>query len=141
MTGRVARNVIVIEFVLALALAIVVAFVAYAKETISASDLRGLVLQLFSTFSVHLAVILGGIFASTSRSRQAQVGSAGWVAIVTALLWNGILLGRQGLFLAAVFDPGRADSMEELVTFLQTFAEPSSFLVTGALAFFFTKTA
>jgi hypothetical protein len=133
------RAGVVAVFLVGLMVAIVIVFFAFARGTISSDDFTSLTVGLLSTYSVHLVVILAGIFATWSRRASAAAAIPGTVAIVVSLLWNTLIVGRLALFGLAVLDPTKSDSVADVDTFLQTIAEPSSFLVVGPLAFFFTK--
>jgi len=97
-------------------------------------DLQSLVLKILAIYSVHLTVILGGIFAQPKGPLEDPPASLAWTAITLALLWNVLLIGRSIFFSMAT-----QDSVPELIKYLEGVSSSSSFLVTGALAFFFTK--
>jgi hypothetical protein len=54
-------------------------------------------------------------------------------------IWNLLLFWRCISFGAAAFNPNSEDNIEHLSSYLQSISSASSFLVTGALAFFFAK--
>lgn len=97
-------------------------------------DLQSLVLKVLAIYSVHLTVVLGGIFAQPSGSLEDPPSSLAWTAIALALLWNVLLIWRSVSFALAP-----RDSVTDLMKYLEGVASASSFLVTGTLAFFFTK--
>jgi hypothetical protein len=97
-------------------------------------ELQSLVLKLLAIYSIHLSVILGGIFAQPSGPLEDPPLSLAWTAIVLAVLWNILLMWRSLSFSMAT-----KDSVGDLIKYLEGIASSSSFLVTGALAFFFTK--
>jgi len=119
-------------FVLCLA-AQLIAFFA-AGHRMWPEELQSLVLKLLAVYSVHLTVILGGIFAQPRGPLEDPPSDIAWTAIALALMWNGLLIWRSLSFSVA-----DQDSVVDLTKYLDNIASASSFLVTGALAFFFTK--
>jgi hypothetical protein len=97
-------------------------------------ELPQAIARLMSLYSIHLAVVLGGIFAR-SRERLPRVSSAlAWTAIALVALWNAMLVARTISF--AVAD---ADSIGDLLKYWDIVGSSSSFLVVGVLAFVFTR--
>jgi len=135
------RNVLGLTFIVGLTLAICAVLIAYGRETISAKDLRVLLVLVLTTYGIHIGVILGGYFGSGKSVPSGNAGFAGGLAIVLAILWNLLVLTRLGLFVLAVFDPTRTDDVSDLSTYIENVAIASSFLVTGALSFFFARRA
>ena len=99
-------------------------------------DLQSLIIKLLAVYSVHLGVIAGGAFAQEKARppRTSTVASA--AALLMALVWNLLLVGRSLSFAFA-----RQDSAADLIKYLETVSDYGSFLVVGALAFFFTTSA
>lgn len=97
-------------------------------------DQQALVLKIIAVYSLHLSVILGGIFAQPKGRLEDPPDALAWTAIALAILWNALLIWRSITFVAA-----KQDSVQDLVRYLDGVSSASSFLVTGALAFFFTK--
>jgi len=58
-------------------------------------ELQSLVLTILSIYSVHLTVILGGIFAQPKGPLEDPPASLPWTAVVLALLWNVLLIWRS----------------------------------------------
>jgi hypothetical protein len=103
-------------------LAQLIAFLSVASK-MWPEDLQALILKIVAVYSVHLTVILGGIFAQPKGSLEAPPASLAWTAVALAVLWN---VATQ-------------DSAAELIKYIDGVGSSTSFLVTGALAFFFTK--
>jgi hypothetical protein len=97
-------------------------------------ELQSLVLKILAIYSVQLSVILGGIFARPGGSVEDPSPSLSWTAILLAVLWNALLMWRSIAFSAAT-----KDSVTDLLKYLDGISSAGSFLVTGALAFFFAK--
>ena len=97
-------------------------------------DLQSLLLKLLAIYSVHITVILGGMFAQPSGRLEDPPSSLAWTAISLAVLWNALLIWRS-----LSFSMAPKDSVADLMKYLEGVASASSFLVTGTLAFFFTK--
>jgi hypothetical protein len=99
-------------------------------------DLQTLLLKLLAVYSVPLSVILGGIFGQSRKPLTNPSPAVAWTAIVLAVLWNLLLVWRSISFTLA-----SVDSVSDLVEYLDAIASAGTFLVAGALAFFFTKSA
>jgi hypothetical protein len=97
-------------------------------------DLQALIFKIVAVYSVHLTVILGGIFAQPKGPLEDPPAPLAWTAITLAVLWNVLLAWRSFAFSMA-----SQDSAPELIKYLDGVGSSTSFLVTGALAFFFTK--
>lgn len=100
---------------------------------IYAESLKDLLLKLFAVYSVHLSIVIGGMFAlkgptTTPAPRFARS------AIALALAWN--LLVSVRIILFAVVDE---DSVTSLTAYMDTVGASSAFLVSGLITFFFVK--
>ncbi len=117
-------------------LAIQLAAIIAVRQRMWPEDLEQLALKLLGMYSVHLGVILGCIFAqSHTRSRVVPQGVA-WTAILLSVFWNLLLLWRS-----ISFSMAEQDSVTDLVNYYEKIASHSSFLVAGAVAFFFSRSA
>lgn len=132
MTMNQARFGLLTIFILCLTVQLV-AFFAVARK-MWPEDLQSLVVKILAIYSVHLTVILGGIFAQPKGPLEDPPATLAWTAISLALLWNVLLMWRSVSFSLAT-----QDSTADLTKYLDSIASASSFLVTGALAFFFTR--
>lgn len=140
MTMTRARIVLIAMFVGSLAIQILAVIVTYSKGTIAYDDLTNLLVKLLVIYSVHLGVIFGAIFAQAGREKdKAPPSTAFSVAVILAAMWNLLLVWRSVSFGMAAYDPDSEDNVDQLSSYLQTISSAGSFLVTGALAFFFTK--
>lgn len=144
MTVTRARVVLVSLFLISLIVQAVAIIITYSEEAISNKDLSSLITKLLSVYAVHLAVIFGGIFAqqrnASQKGRSARVpGLAFWLAIVLAVIWNLLLVWRSVVFGMAAFDVSSEDNVGHLSNYMDTIASSGSFLVAGALTFFFSK--
>lgn len=140
MTVAWARVVLVAIFLIGLAVQLVAVMVAYSKNFIAYGDLTNLLTKLLAVYSVHLAVIFGGIFAQQQNDQQVLVTATPFrLAVALAVGWNLLLMWRSVMFGMAAFDPEKDDNVDRLSSYIENIASASSFLVTGALAFFFAK--
>jgi hypothetical protein len=137
------RTILTTAFVACLAIGLAIVLIAYAKGLISSGELGSLLTVLLGAYSVHLGVILGGVYGDDKPRGGFAAGLTGQIAVAVALLWNLILLGLLLIYAMAVFDPGHDDpsTTKDLIANLQLAATASSFLVAGALAFFFARSA
>jgi len=110
-----------------------VAFSAVSQK-VWPEEYQTLMLKVLAIYSVHLTVILGAIFAQARTHLKNPPAELAWIAILLALLWNLALTWRSISFSLA-----SQDSVRDLIKYLDSMSSASSFLVTGALAFFFTK--
>jgi len=140
MTVTRARVILVGIFLVSLVIQVGVVVATYVEGAIAAKDLSSLLPKLLAIYSVHLAVIFGGIFAQIRATKQVNVQPMPfWIATVVAALWNLLLLWRSVAFGVAGFNVNIEDSVSSFSTYLDDASKASSFLVVGALAFFFTK--
>ena len=140
MTTTRARVVLVGTFLVSLVIQVGVVVATYVEGAIASKDLTSLLLKLLAIYSVHLAVIFGGIFAQTQTTNHVNVPTVSfWIATVVAAIWNLLLLWRSIAFGVAGFNVNIEDSVLSFATYLDDVSKASSFLVVGALAFFFTK--
>jgi hypothetical protein len=95
-----------------------------------------LITQVLAIYSVHLAVILGGMFAVKKTGMPSATPLLSWSAIGLSLMWNALLLG--GTISFAVSNVWK---LHDIRNYLETVSRSSSFLVAGALAFFFASPA
>ncbi len=139
-----AQAILFVIFLASLVLQILIGILSYVERAIIGADLSTLTLKLLAIYSVPLAVILAGIFAKPSKKAGKAATATGsqmtaYSAIVLAAFWNVLLLARSLFFGYAVFNQAVDDNINQLVSFLDTTSTASSFLIAGALAFFFTK--
>jgi hypothetical protein len=135
-----ARVVLITVFLVGLAVQSGAIIFSYSETAIASGDLTNLLTKLLAVYSVHLAVIFGGIFAQQQEGKSPQVPAmALWVAVALAVIWNLLLAWRSITFALAATDPSRDDSVGRLMSYIETISSTSSFLVAGALSFFFTK--
>lgn len=129
-----ARAIIVSTFVGGLTLQLLVFMLTYLRGEISAKDIVILIAKLLSIYSVQMAVILGGIFGQHKSGGRVASSVTFRIAFVLSVLWNLLLLWRSVSFYFA-----ENDQATELVSYLDIVSGASSFLVAGALAYFFAK--
>jgi hypothetical protein len=131
-------------FLAALVVQMVVVALAFQANAITANDASALIVTLFTIYAVPLGVVFGGVFAKETYKRQRATTpvsskSVVWSAVVVSVLWNLTMTWRSLRFGYAVYHPAVNDNVDQLSYFLETISTTSSFLIAGALAFFFTR--
>lgn len=142
MTMNRARISLVTIFLISLVIQLTAVIFTYSRGAIAYADLATLLLKLMAIYSVHLGLIVGGIFAQYQdgkRRTQSAPTTAFWLAAILISIWNGLLLWRCLSFGVAALNPDSEDNVDNLSSYLQNISSASSFLVAGSLAFFFTK--
>jgi hypothetical protein len=129
-----ARVGIVAVFVLGLVIQAVFVILPFLRGYIDSDDVQALLLKLLDVYSVHLAVVFGGIFGQARSGRISVSRAAFWVAFILAVIWNLLLLWRSLSF--GLMSIGTVKDLKE---YLEAVASASSFLVAGSLAYFFSE--
>jgi hypothetical protein len=131
---RGARNALWVVFVASMLLE--VALVAWARLTskIYLDDLKSIMLALLAVYSVPLGIMSGGMFARSAGRDARDAGGPVGAAIILSLVWNLLLLGR-----VAVFALASSDDVDALRDWVTTISTGGSFLVAGALAYYFSS--
>ena len=106
----------------------------HVRNAMFPEEFQSVLIRLLSIYSAQLGVILGGIFAQSGRSAENPPAGVAATALALALLWNVLLAWRT-----IDFSIAGQDSPSDLMKYLDSIAASSSFLVAGALAFFFGK--
>jgi len=97
-------------------------------------EFQAVLLRILGIYSAQLGLVLGGIFAQPKPRLSNPPAGLAWVALGLVLFWN-VLLGWRTI----AFSIAEQDSTSDLMKYLDSIAASSSFLVAGALAFFFGK--
>ena len=139
-----ARTWLVWTFIIGLSIQCLAVIAAFTSRAISTADLIDLLKRLLSIYSIHFAVILGSVFGksgavSKAHGAESDAILAFRVALTLSVLWNLMLIWRTLQFGVHAFDTQSTDRTDLLVSYLEAVASASSFLVAGALAFFFGK--
>jgi hypothetical protein len=129
-----ARAVLVAIFLTGFVLQAIAVVYTFSKGEILSKEVLALLARLLAVYSVPLAVILGGVFGQHKGGLRRASGFAFWLAAVLAGIWNLLLMWRT-----IAFSLASEDSVPELSAYLETISSAGSFLVAGALAYFFTK--
>jgi|ERR1022692_2693039 hypothetical protein len=98
------------------------------------SDCNALLLTLLDVYKVSLAVILAGMFGGMNSASTKMSGSPFWLACGVSVLWNALLVSRSTIFALS-----QNDNWKDLSGYLLSVSGASSFLVAGALSFFFAS--
>lgn len=139
-----ARTWLVWTFVIGLSIQCLAVIAAFTARAISTADLIDLLKRLLSIYSIHFAVILGSVFSKSGAIPKANKSEgdailAFRVAFALSVLWNLMLIWRTLQFGQHAFNTQSSDRTDFLVSYLDAVSSASSFLVVGALAFFFGK--
>jgi hypothetical protein len=139
MTSSRARSWLEAIFIAGFVVQVAATILVYLERAISSIDLTNLVVQSLETYSVPMAVILGGIFATKRASSGSTESSilAFWTAAVVAIIWNSLLVWPYVQFGYEAFDLTAVDTAQNVSLYVDQIAKPSSFLVAGALTYFF----
>jgi hypothetical protein len=132
--GR-ARLTLFLIFVISFLVQVVAIFYSLRRGTIYGDNVTSFVKGLLSIYSVHLGVVVAGSFAQIRTTGPARTASKTpfWTALVLAGTWNALLAGRT-----LYFSLGSNDSIDDLMAYLTMLASGGSFLVAGALTYFFS---
>jgi hypothetical protein len=139
-----ARTWLVWTFIIGLSIQCLAVIFAFTSRAISTPDLIDLLKRLLSIYSIHFAVIFGYVFGksgavSEARGPESNANLAFRVALTLSVLWNLMLIWRTLQFGVHALDTQSTDRTDLLESYLDAVASASSFLVAGALAFFFGK--
>ena len=136
MTIERARGAISTVFLLGFSVQAAGVFYTWLQRAIYPDDLTGFLLKLLGIYSVHLTVIIAGIFAQYQREIPPfnDLSVSFWVAFAVSSIWNLLLIVRTMGFVL-----GSHDSINDVVSYLTTISSAGSFLVAGALTFFFSQ--
>jgi len=99
-------------------------------------EFQTVILRILGIYSAQLGVVLGAIFARPKAASASPSPGLTWTALALAFIWNFLLVWRT-----IAFSVSEQDSTTDLIKYLDSIAAGSSFLVAGALAFFFSKSA
>ena len=133
---RRAQALLVSVFLAGLALQVLFIGALSFEHALRETGFRQLFLTLLSVYSVPFAVIVAGVFGGQlSRPSKRYSGFPFGIAITLTVLWNLLLCGRTVMF-ALSGGPWRVVDRD-----LHEISTSASFLVAGALTFFFTHRA
>jgi hypothetical protein len=111
-----------------------------AQGSIFPDQILAAVKQLLTVYSVHLSVILGGIFAKKGLSAISPRSRTAIAAIALSVLWNALVLwGVAAFVFAPSGDAADPHKYDEMLKYLQTLPTDSGFLVSGLLTYLFVS--
>lgn len=131
------RTLLLIIFLVGLVIQLGAAVYKYSQpDELSNNDLTVFITKLLALYSPQLGVIIGGIFAKerVERPRRGRASSVFAVAVTLAVLWNLLLIWRT-----MAYSFSRNDELANLLKYLDTVSAASSFLIAGAMAYFFAE--
>lgn len=135
MTTTKARSALLYIFIFFFLFVNLLVIIPFIKGDYGSESLLNLTKKVLVTYSVHFGVIAGGIFGQESSEKMLASVIPFRLALVMALIWNILLAWRCIAF--TFVEANTTD--EELGNYIDAIAPASSFLVSGALAFFFTN--
>jgi hypothetical protein len=138
LSGDGARVTLALLFVTGLIIGFVLFYAVYAERGIRGSELQDGSLSLLGVYSVHLSIIIGGVFGSRAGAKSRVPMPAFLLAVLTASIWNLLIVGRMFAFATA---KSQSEDVAEVIKYIETIAASSSFLVAGVLTYFFSKTS
>jgi hypothetical protein len=106
----------------------------HVRNAMFPEEFQSVLMRLLSIYSAQLGVVVGGIFAEPKGPSENPPSGLAATALASALLWNLLLAWRT-----VAFSVDEQDSPSDLMKYLDSIAASSSFLIAGALAFFFGK--
>jgi hypothetical protein len=107
---------------------------SYISDAIYADDLQTLAVRILAVYSVPLGIMVGGIFGGSAKPADKAAGSTLWTAVALSLLWNVLLVFRSISFALS-----EQDSIASLLDYVDAVAGVATFLIGGALTYFFAK--
>jgi hypothetical protein len=124
-------------FVASLLLQVVAIEAAFQKGHIYSAERSNLIFILVQVYSVHLAIIIGGIFsASLARTSNATKRTPGYlfcIAVVLVFIWNSFLVGPSLTFgfMGKGTDTDLADYLRQVATYSSWLVTPRTMRVGG----------
>jgi hypothetical protein len=125
-------------FFAALVIHLFVILLVFQKAAIYPEDVSSLMPKILAIYSVHFAVILGGIFGRKQSRAKKNIDAVFWIALSLVIVWNLLLVWRSVTFGLAGFGIGQ-DATDSYISYLTTVSSSSTFLIVGGLAYFFSK--
>jgi hypothetical protein len=139
------ENPILLIFSICFIVLLVISCVLRVQQLISNQDCLDLLSKLFSLYSVHIGMILGGIYGRDQRKKNdvQNLGepdsSAYSVAIFVSFVWNVlVVLPFIPITLSIIGIDAKLDYLD-LSSYLDLMQKYAPFLVTGALAYMYTN--
>ncbi|PHJ69134.1 hypothetical protein VF14_03075 [Nostoc linckia z18] len=135
MTIGKARAILLYIFIFFFLFIILLIIIPYIKGDYGGDSLINLIIKVLVVYSIHFGVIAGGIFGQEISDRRLSSLVPFKLALVMVLIWNILLTWRCIVFTFIETDT----TDKELANYIDTIAPASSFLVSGALAYFFAS--
>jgi hypothetical protein len=132
-----ARLAIFLVFGVALAVELAAVLTLGVTNALSSPYRIKLVVQLLRIYSVPGSLIAAGVFAA-QRTRKPVSPGIYWLALASCCVWNSLLAFPCAQFAWPPYSPS-STAFPALLEWLDSVSAWGSFLITGALALFFTK--
>gem|GEM_PF-3106078 len=111
--------------------------IAYLLATggIRESSFQSLIGHTLVLYSPPLGIMLGGLFAERAelKDKKDTPTNSYWIAMVSAAVWNFILLLMTVIYLVKGGTPNM------LIDYQETISEISTVLISGFLSYFYTR--
>lgn len=141
MSLRRAQGLIAGIFLAGLLCNCVAVLLTYARGSIFADDLRAMLQLLLAEYSAPLAIVIAGIFGQAPAEKRRLAGTF-WFAIAVSIVWNLFLLwGASALLISSLGSEAKEGAVDDFSSYVRTISSSATFLVSGALTYFFVKRA
>lgn len=104
--------------------------------TIDKEEIVDLLAKVVSLYFIHLSIIITGYFGQARLREGTPQPSLFWAALSLSIIWNLMFIWRLIYFCLST-----TDDIPSIESYISKVTMLSSFLVTGALAYFFTADA
>jgi hypothetical protein len=113
--------------------------ITYAQGAIFPDNLRTMLSTLLAVYSGPLAIVTAGFFGQEAPHRK-TVPSTFWIAIVVSVIWNVFVLWGGVELLASSFgSQTKETAVDDFSSYIKLISSSATFLVSGALTYFFVK--
>jgi hypothetical protein len=102
-------------------------------SVIDNEDMVDLYAKVVSLYFIHLSIIITGFFGQEKLKKGRSLQNVFWAALSLSIVWNIMFFWRLVYYCAVA-----TDDIPSIESYISKVTMPTSFLVTGALAYFFT---
>ncbi len=131
---------IAVVFIAGMFLNVVAVLIAYVHHAIYFENVKDLLITLLAVYSGPLAIVFAGVFAKRGVALRRPALTTFWFAVCVSIAWNLFLVGGSvGLVAAAFGNSAKEGAVEEFTSYLRTISSSATFMVSGALTYFFAR--